>query len=191
MENIEIEIKVEVNQTTFEKFRSFLKENSRFVKGSFQTDEYFTPIHRNFLQPEYPYEWLSIRERNNKVILNYKHWYPENEPKSTHCDEFEVDLSNYSNMSKIFDALDIRSLCKVIKEREIYSYNDEFEISLDKVEELGYFIEIEAKKDFGGIEKTNQELLDFATRMGVDTSKRNYRGYPFMLLEKKGLLEKQ
>lgn len=190
MENIEIEIKVEVSQDTFESFRSFLKKKAQFVKGSFQTDEYFTPQHRNFLSPEYPYEWLSIRERSNKVILNYKHWYPENEEKSTHCDEFEVELSNYANMSRIFEALDIKSLCKVIKEREIYNYNDEFEISMDKVEELGYFIEIEVKKDFGSIECANQKLIEFATRMGVDTNKRNYRGYPFLLLEKKGLLKK-
>lgn len=189
MENIEIEIKVEVSQGTFESFRTFLKENARFVKKSFQTDEYFTPVHRNFLSPEYPFEWLSIRERSNKIILNYKHWYPENEAKSTHCDEYEVELSNYSNMNKIFEALNIKSLCKVVKEREIYNYNDEFEISMDKVDELGCFVEIEVKKDFGSIENANQKLLEFATRMGVDTSKRNYRGYPFMLLEKKGLLK--
>ena len=190
MENIEIEIKVEVTQAIFESFRSFLKENAQFVKESYQTDEYYTPAHRDFLFPEYPYEWLSIRERNSKVILNYKHWYPENEEKSTHCDEYEVELSSYSKMDKIFKALDIRSLCKVVKTREIYNYKGEFEISMDKVEDLGFFIEIEVKKDFGSIEKSNKKLLEFANRMGVDTSKRNYRGYPFLLLEKKGLISK-
>ena len=189
MENIEIEIKIEVQQGTFESFRSFLKEHARFIKDSFQSDEYFTPIHRNFLNPYYPFEWLSIRERNNKVILNYKHWYPENQEKSTHCDEYEVELSSYDNISRIFEALNIKSLCKVIKKREIFNYNDEFEVSLDIVEELGWFIEIEVKKDFGSIEVANQKLLEFATQMGLDTTKRNFRGYPYLLLEKKGMLK--
>ena len=190
MQNIEIEIKVQVQESTFEKFRSFLTKNAKFEKESFQTDEYFTPVHRDFLSPGYPFEWLSIRERNKKVILNYKHWYPENEEKSTHCDEYEVELSNYENMNKIFQSINIKSLCKVAKKREVYNYNNEFEIALDKVDELGYFVEIEVKKDFESIETANQKLLEFAEQMGVDTANRNYRGYPFLLLKKKGLLKK-
>jgi len=190
MKNIEIEIKVQVEEETFEKFISYLAKNARFEKESYQTDEYFTPIHRDFLSPDYPFEWLSIRERNQKIILNYKHWYPENEEKSTHCDEYEVELSNYENMSKIFQSLNIKSLVKVIKERKVYNYNNEFEVALDKVDELGYFVEIEVKKGFESIEIANKKLLEFAKQMGVDTSNRNYRGYPFLLLEKRGLLKK-
>ncbi|MDR1004861.1 MAG: CYTH domain-containing protein, partial [Prevotellaceae bacterium] len=62
MNNIEIEIKVQVQESTFGKFRSFLAENAKFEKESYQTDEYFTPVHRDFLSPNYPFEWLSIRE---------------------------------------------------------------------------------------------------------------------------------
>jgi predicted adenylyl cyclase CyaB len=190
MKNVEIEIKVQIEESAFEKFRSFLLKNAKLKKESYQTDEYFTPVHRDFLSPDYPFEWLSIRERNKKVILNYKHWYPENEEKSTHCDEYEVELSSYENMNKIFQSLNIKSLVKVVKKREIYNYNDEFEIALDKVEELGYFIEIEVKKEFESIEIANKRLLEFAGQIGVDTTNRNYRGYPFLLLEKYGLFKK-
>lgn len=188
MKNIEIEIKVQVERNVFENFKSFLNQNARFIKDSEQSDEYFTPTNRNFVQPEFPFEWLSIRERNNEAILNYKHWYPENEEKSTHCDEFEVVLSDAENLRKIFKSIDINTLVKVVKKRNLYNYNDEFEICLDEVEDLGFFIEIEVKKDFGSIELANQKLNEFATNMGIDVSSRNYRGYPFLLMEKHGLI---
>ena len=40
-----------------------LKEVAKFVNNSVHADEYFTPSHRNFLEPKYPFEWLSIRKR--------------------------------------------------------------------------------------------------------------------------------
>jgi adenylate cyclase, class 2 len=188
MKNIEIEIKVQVEKNVFENFKSYLSKNAEFIKSSEQSDEYFTPSHRNFVEPAFPFEWLSIRERNNHAILNYKHWYPENEEKSTHCDEFEVELSDAENMRKIFNSLNIETMVKVVKKREIYNHKGEFEICLDEVDELGYFIEIEVKKEFGSIETANKKLIDFATEMGIDVSKRNYRGYPFLLMEKHGLI---
>lgn len=186
---IEIEIKVQVSEHDIYQIRSFLLHNATFVNKSSQSDEYFTPCHRNFLSPAYPFEWLSIRERDTDIILNYKHWYPEGEKESTHCNEYEVKLSSYNDISLIFKALNIISLCKVSKEREVFNYNDDFEISLDKVDELGWFIEIEVINDIWTIEDANQKLLDFSNQIGLDTTNRNYRGYPYLLLEKKGLIK--
>ena len=63
-----------------------------------------------------------------------------------------------------------------------------FEISLDSVKELGHFIEIEAMKDFGGVEATREKLFEFAKNLGVDTSNLDLRGYPYQLMKKKGLI---
>lgn len=50
-------------------------------------------------------------------------------------------------MKKIFNELNIISFALIHKNRNIYMYkNDKYEIALDKVENLGYFIEIEVKK---------------------------------------------
>lgn len=186
--NVEIEIKIPLDEDSFSKLREKLKKIAKFENRSQQTDEYFTPAHRDFVAPKFPFEWLSIRKRGKKAILNYKHWYPENAEVTTHCDEFETEVESHDRLKKIFAELNFKRLVTVDKEREIYIYKDEFEIALDVVKNLGYFVEIEALKDFGGVEATREKLFEFAKSLGLDTSKRNLRGYPFLLMKKGGLI---
>jgi len=187
--NVEIEIKIPLDEDTFFKVKEMLKKTAKFVKKSHQIDDYFTPAHRNFVEPEYPFEWLSIRKRGNKAIVNYKHWYPENAEVATHCDEFETEIKNPDQLDKIFSVLDLKKLVTVEKEREVYNYNDELEVSLDIVKELGYFIEIESIKDFGTVDATREKLFGFAKNLGIDVSKTDKRGYPYLLMKKKGLIK--
>ncbi|MCK4729927.1 MAG: class IV adenylate cyclase [Candidatus Aenigmarchaeota archaeon] len=187
--DIEIEIKIPLDETNFFRVKEKLKETAKFVKKTQQTDDYFTPLHRNFVEPEFPFEWLSIRKRGDKTILNYKHWHPENVEISTHCDEFETEIKNQDKLEKIFSAIDIKKLITVEKEREVYIYEDKFEIALDAVKELGYFIEVETIKDFGNVEVAREKLFEFAKNLGIDISKTDKRGYPYLLMEKKGLIK--
>ncbi len=187
--NTEIEIKIPLDENDFFRVRAVLETISKFVKKSEQTDDYFTPAHRNFVEPEFPFEWLSIRTRDKKAILNYKHFYPENVKTFTHCDEFESEIKDVEQLKKVFSVLDFKKLITVEKQREIYIYNDEFEIALDKVKKLGHFIEIESIKDFGGIELTRKKLFEFAKKIGIDISEAGKRGYAYLLMEKKGLIK--
>jgi adenylate cyclase class 2 len=187
--NIEIEIKIPLDEDIFFKVKEKLQKIAKFVKKSKQIDEYFTPAHRDFVEPKFPFEWLSIRKRGNKIILNYKHYYPENVEVTTHCDEFETEIKDPEQLEKIFSVLDFKKLVTVEKERETYICNDEFEIVLDKVKDLGFFIEIEAIKDFGSIENTREKLFEFAKNLGIDVSKTDKRGYPYLLMKKKGLIK--
>jgi transcriptional regulator with XRE-family HTH domain len=107
--NIETEIKIKMSENEFNDFNALIEKNSVFIKQINQVDEYFTPSHRDFTKEKYPYEWISIRQRGNKNIINYKHWYPENELKSTHCDELEVEIDDVENMNKIFNVLGLKS----------------------------------------------------------------------------------
>ncbi len=185
--SIEIEIKIPLDKDNFLKLKEKLKKTAKFVKTSHQIDEYFTPAHRNFVEPEFPFEWLSIRKRDNKVILNYKHWYPKYEELHTHCNEFETEVKNLDQLQKIFDSLDFKKIVMVEKEREVYVYNNEFEITLDIVKGLGYFTEIEAIKDFGGIEVTRKKIFELAKSLDLDVSKTEKRGYAFLTMKKKRL----
>jgi predicted adenylyl cyclase CyaB len=187
----EIEIKIQLKESEFFKARERIKKIARFMKSTQHADEYFTPMHRNFLEPEFPFEWLSIRRRSGKTIMNYKHFYPENAEAHTHCDEFEVEISSPEQLEKIFSMLNLKKLVIVLKDRETYKYGDEFEISLDIVKDLGYFIEIEAMKDFGSIESARKAISDFAKSLGIDASKPDERGYPYLLMEIKGLVKNQ
>ncbi len=185
----EIEIKIKLDKESFSKVREKVENCAKFIKKVQQTDEYFTPAHSNFVEPKFPFEWLSIRKRGGKAILNYKHFHPENAEIHTHCDELETEINNPEGMRKIFSALGFKKLVVVDKEREVFVYEDEFEIALDVVKDLGYFIEIETMKDFGSVEEARKRLFEFAKILGVDVSNPDLRGYPFLMMEKKGLLK--
>jgi len=185
---VEIEIKVPLDESVFLKLKEQLKSSAKFVKSKTEKDDYFTPSHRNFVEPEFPFEWLRLRDLGNSVLITYKHFYPENVEKTTHCDEFETEVKNSESFSKILQSLNFKKLVSVEKSRETYHYNDEFEIALDTVKELGHFVEIEALKDFGSVLIARERLFEFAKKLGIDTSNCDLRGYPFMLLKKKGLL---
>jgi predicted adenylyl cyclase CyaB len=185
----EIEIKIPVTEEEFDKIKENVRILSKFVKRSHQLDLYFTPPHKNFLEPEFPFEWLSVRSRDGKSILNYKHYYPEDADVKTHCDEFETELQKPEQFDKIFSSLEFKKLVTVEKNREVYVYGNEFEIGLDDVKDLGKFVEIESIKNFGSVEATRKKLFDFAKILGIDVSKTDKRGYPFLLMKKKGLIK--
>ncbi len=185
----EIEIKIPLTEESFKKIKDKLRKEAKFMKKSSQEDMYFNSPRRDFLAPKFPFEWLSVRKRGDKAILNYKHWHPENAEVHTHCDEFETEISEPEKLEKIFSALDFKKLVAVEKERESYNYNNEFEVGLDMVRDLGYFIEIEVIKDFGSVETARKKLFEFAEKLGIDASNPDERGYPFDLMKKKGLLK--
>lgn len=189
-EDQEIEIKIRLSEDNFLRTKEMLKKVAKFKKNSHQLDEYFTPSHKNFLEPKFPFEWLSVRKRDDKTILNYKHYYPEDAETKTHCDEFEVEIKNLDEFKKIFSVLDFKKLVTVEKEREEYSYDDEFEIGLDTVKNLGNFIEIEAIKNLETVEKTREKLFEVAKNLGIDISKTEKVGYPYLMMKAKGLLKK-
>lgn len=185
-DNIEIEIKIKLSEI---KEFNFVKEQinkiAEFKSEIQQVDEYFSPKHNDFLKEEFPYEWLSIRTRNSKSILNYKHFFPERAEKHEYCNEYELTISNSEILTQIFKSLGIISRVVVEKKRQTYLYKDEFEIVLDDVKDLGYFIEIEALKDLGGIEQTRKSLNELVLSLNLNPQNIDYRGYPFQLLNKK------
>ena len=84
--------------------------------------------------------------------------------------------------------LGFREMVTVKKHRERFVFKGDFEICLDSVEDLGYFIEIESLRDFGGVEKTRGKLLEFAEALGLKDQRMDKRGYPYELMKKRGLL---
>lgn len=188
--DIEVEVKFSVSETDFKKIKNVLKEIAKFDKISEQSDQYFNLANRSFLDFKQPFEWLSLRKRGEKKILNYKNWHYNNKGEFTHCDEFETGVEDLIKLEKIFSLIDLKNLVLVEKERETYNYQNEFEIALDTVKELGYFIEIEALADLGGIEETRKKILNFAAKnLGINLLKEvNKGGYAYLMMQKKGLI---
>lgn len=181
MSDIEIEIQVKVDNTG--DLVKFLNKNAKFIKKEKQIDEYFTPSHRNFTVTRPINEWLRLRKTKNGNTITYKNWHHDKDGKSYHCDEYETGFEEIEPMNKIFTILNFKTIAIVNKSRRIWKFKN-YEISLDKVKELGSFIEIEYK---GKNKKVNpkkiaNEMIDFLKKYNVGKVERNYQGYPFQLM---------
>lgn len=139
-DNIEVELKLPLTKTQFDSIKKKIKKICNFVKSTHHIDLYYSPIYNSFLKPKYPYQWLTLRSRDGKYLLNYKHWYPEGIKYTTHCDEYEIEISDIKTVKKMLDALKFENFITVNKSRQTYEYKQKFEIALDEVKDLGHFI---------------------------------------------------
>lgn len=187
-QNIEVEVKIKLENKEINNIRDALMKISSLKKTSHQIDIYYAPKHENYLLEKFPFKWFSIRQRDNKSFLNFKHFFPEKEEKHSHSNEYETEVSNYEAMRAILNELDIMEIVTVDKIRETYLIDDMYEIVLDMVKDLGNYLEIEALKLQGDIKNTRNEMINFLNAIGIMNLNIDYRGYPYQLLKLKGVI---
>lgn len=177
--DIETEIKIKISESKYREIDAFMIENSIFINESNQIDTYYQPTYRKFLNDGVINEWLRIGMRGSKIILNYKRH------DSMYCDEYEVEVDNSENLEKIFNVLGLEKIAVVDKVRKSYLYLDKYEISLDFVKELGWFIEIEVKKYSKSPVEEYEDLLKFAKSFDLNLDNIDKRGYPYHIIYNK------
>jgi adenylate cyclase class 2 len=187
-DNIEIEIKIKIDENQVEQAKLNLNKLGQLKNITEQIDTYFAPSSNNYLLEKFPFKWFSIRERNGKTILNYKHFFPEGAEQHSYCNEYETELSSKESMKAILNELNIFEVVEVNKVRETYIIGDNYEIVLDNVKGLGYYLEIEAMKDMGSPENVKSEMMQFISSIGITNYVVDHRGYPFELLKLSGKL---
>lgn len=177
------EIEIQVQIETSKKLQSFLKEKAKFVSEEHQIDKYFSPKHRDFLKVRPVVEWLRLRDSSGKLSINYKNWHVDKTGRSHFCDEYETSIGNIDQLEKIFAPLDINEVVVVDKLRKIYIYKN-YEISLDFINGLGDFVEIEYKGKSTGVapDKVTKDMINLLKSLDCGKITRNYSGYPFQLL---------
>lgn len=185
LNNIEVELKFPLLNS--KELIERLELISRIEKKEFQKDIYFTPKYRDFLSKKPISEWLRLRESKKGFSLNYKKWHSAEGNKTVSCDELETKIGNIDIMKKLLESLDFKELIIVKKNRATWNYKDT-EITIDEVQELGEFIEIEAKGDFISIEEAKKHLYDIIKELGAEIGEQDFEGYPYLLLKQKGLL---
>lgn len=181
---IEIKVKVENSSALMEE----LKRNGSLLYEDYQKDSYYTPAHRNFVEVSPVKEWLRVRDSNGKYFINYKKWIYDADGKSNHCNEHETGVVSLEEITKILLALDFKPLITVEKKRSAWKYED-YEISFDDVVDLGSFVEIEYKgKEVRDSKEITDEMIEFLKKHNVGEITRDFKGYPYLLLEQKHLL---
>ena len=101
-----------------------------------------------------------------------------------YCDEYEVEIDNETNLSKIFEILGLEEIAIVNKTRTTYFYLDKYEVALDYVKDLGYFIEIEVKKYSEEAIKEYDNLLKLAQKLELNLNDIDKKGYPYHIIFK-------
>lgn len=166
--------------------KALLKVNAKqVVCTEKQFDTYYMPSHKNYFETNIVSEWLRVRETDSKSSVNYKCWLPLGADIQTHCDEFQTSVADVSAIQNIFEALDIKPIIKVFKTRNSWEYKD-VEISIDHIEDLGTFIELEYLHEVDEAELDTVFTLfkDILGELGAVIGPQDRRGYPYLMIEK-------
>lgn len=137
---IEVEVKAKIN--SFKEMEKKLDEiGATKSKSEFQEDIYFQSPIVDFGETD---EALRIRTTNNNIFITYKG--PKIDEKSKTRKEVEMNIESAEKAKDIFEEIGFRQARTVRKNRQYYTYKN-FEISLDDVEGLNPYMEIEVSLD--------------------------------------------
>ena len=183
-DSIEIEMKLEIEKDKYNQLLEFFKkENVKYISKK-QHDIYFSPENPKFFGENIDDECIRIRIEKNKYILCYKKIYFGNDESDIHIAEYETEVSNLETTINILKGVRINKICDLIKQRDSFIYKNMFEVSLDLVENLGFFIEIEIYDKELPIREANRLLLEFIKELNLDITKRNLKGYSYLMYDK-------
>lgn len=176
---IEIEIKVKVNDPARIR-RNIGALGCKSMEKQFQRDTYFKSSFRDFSETG---EILRVRRQNpGPDLITFKGSKLKSEMKVR--EEIEVNISNVSDAIELLRRLGCEPWITIEKEREIYKFG-KFIVSLDKVKDLGLFMEIETK--IAGIRskhEVEQEIFNLLTRIGSSKNLIERRTYLELFLTK-------
>ncbi len=147
-----------------------------------ELDLYFAHPARSF---EHTDEALRVRRAGTRVFLTYKGPKLDAFTKSRREIELELASAKDSTVTELLECLGFRRVREVRKQRERFDVpwqKRRVRATLDRVDELGTFLEIELVADERSIDPARSALMAFADRLGLAGSER--RSYLELLLEK-------
>ena len=154
---IEVEVKAKID--SFEEMEKRLENlGAHKSKKEFQEDIYFASPIVDFAQTD---EALRIRTTNNNIFITYKG--PKLNKDAKTRKEVEMSIESAGKAKDIFEEIGFKEVRTVRKNRQYYTYEN-FEISLDDVEGLNPYMEIEISledgKDYDDAQKSIFELFE-------------------------------
>lgn len=163
MIEIEIKAKIDDKNDALNKIKSL---GATYSHSEEQKDIYFNAPDKDYRESD---EALRIRlipiDNKVKKILTYKG--PKIDSQSKTRKEIEVEVSDLDKMTDILIELGFKPSAIVSKVRRIFYY-DEYTITLDKLEKIGYYMEIECVSDSQeDIEETRDNIMELFKKMNI------------------------
>ena len=181
---IELEVLVEV----YSSYDDALDKLKRFeyVQEDFTEDIYYIDPLRNTLLPQDSRLNASFRLRNrgNQSYITFKKDHFQKE-KWLYSDELETGIGNFVIAQQILGQLGFEKLVVLKNLKRVYIYQS-YEIVLEKVEELGVFLEVELKEQIKESEvmKKKAEILEFINWLSLSISSELNCGKPELFLRR-------
>ncbi len=129
---------------------------------------------------------LRIRDEDGKFIFTLK------QPDTNEFDaiEHETEIKNPTELREMLILMGYKPVVEIVKKRVRASYEN-YEICLDKVDDLGSFVEVEKIIDKGDAQTVQYEIVGFLNELGVDTKDRVVHGYDTLIyMKQKGKSDK-
>ncbi|PSP83527.1 class IV adenylate cyclase [Halobacteriales archaeon QS_6_64_34] len=146
-----------------------------------QVDTYYDAPHRNFAETD---EALRVRRETRagetEARITYKGPLVEAESKTR--EEFETAVDDGETVDIIFEKLGFAPAATVEKDRRCYRY-DGYTVTLDAVEGVGEFVEVETETDEDGVERAREGAYDVLRELGLDPESQIQTSYLGMLLD--------
>ena len=158
---IEVEVKAKIDD--FKEMEERLsKIGAAKSKNEFQEHIYFASPIVDFAQTD---EALRIRTTNNDIFITYKGPKLNSEAKTRK--EVEMSIESAKKAKDIFEEIGFKEARTVRKNRQYYTYEN-FEISLDDVEGLEPYMEIEiALEDGSDYDDAQNKIFELFEKLGV------------------------
>ncbi len=175
---IEVEAKVKLNNV--EEARRKLKKIVRLIKKEKKSDDYYSLAHSK----KYPKKSLRIRKRENHYEINFKQKLSY--IKGVHAKiESEFNVSDIKNFLKLIKDFGFKKWLTKYKTSEIYRIKNNFNVELNHVKSLGWFLEIEyLVKNENQIPKARKEILEIMKKLNISPNQIRKEGYTKMLWDK-------
>jgi adenylate cyclase class 2 len=158
---IEVEVKAKIK--SFKEIEEKLSEiNAVKSKREFQEDIYFASPIVDFAQTD---EALRIRTTNNDIFITYKG--PKLNSQAKTRKEVEMGIESAEKAKDIFEEIGFKEVRTVRKNRQYYTYEN-FEISLDDVEGLDPYMEIEISLEDGNdYDDAQRSIFELFEKLGI------------------------
>lgn len=168
---------------------NFFKDNNiKIHKQTHQIDTYYdNPDDSFFKDINHVNDWIRMRNEDGVLSFNYKHWLPEGAEVRTYCEEKEYIINSKEEFDPILHKLgfkgNFKPIIKVDKHRTSFLFQD-CEISIDKVTDLGTFIEIEYKGENKNINEALDHIKNTFKKIPANVGPADHKGHAYHLLKK-------
>jgi len=175
----EVELKFKI------KSRSELNDRLRRLGAVFLNKEKMTDYYLNSEVMDFKNTDRALRIRDTDLFegaeLTYKG--PKLSKESKTREEINIRIDSHENMVHILEVLGLEIVAEVKKTRENWTHT-EYTISIDNVEKLGYYVEIESiVESRDEVEPKVNELKAYAIQLGIRVEQQIRKGYLDLIQE--------